>query len=38
VDFSYKLEATATGYAKQTQNIGTGTGNPAWNPMLLLAP
>jgi hypothetical protein len=38
VDFSYKLEATATGYAKQTQNIGTGTGNPAWNPMLLPAP
>lgn len=33
-DFSYKLEATATGYVKQTQNIGTGAANATWNPTL----
>jgi hypothetical protein len=37
-DFSYKLEATAVGYAKQTQNIGTGAANATWNPTLVLAP
>lgn len=35
VDFSYKLEATAAGYTKQTQNIGTGAVNATWNPMLV---
>ncbi len=34
-DFSYKLEATATGYVKQTQNIGTGAANATWGPTLV---
>ena len=34
-DFSYKLEATATGYVKQTQNIGTGAANATWSPTLV---
>lgn len=37
-DFSYKLEATAVGYVKQTQNIGTGSANATWDPTLVLAP
>ena len=37
-DFSYKLEALATGYVKQTQNIGTGAANASWSPTLVLAP
>jgi hypothetical protein len=37
-DFSYRLEATATGYVKQTQNIGTGAANASWSPTLVLAP
>lgn len=35
-DFSFRLEATATGYVKQTQNIGTGAANATWSPTLVL--
>ncbi len=34
-DFSYKLEATATGYVMQTTNIGTGAANATWDPVLV---
>lgn len=34
-DFSYKLEATATGYVKQEQNIGTGAAPTTWSPTLV---
>lgn len=37
-DFSYKLEATATGHVKQTENIGTGAANVTWSPTLVSAP
>lgn len=37
-DFSYKLEASAIGYVTQTQNIGTGSANATWDPVLVLAP
>ena len=34
-DFSYKLEATATGYVKQSQSIGTSADNYTWNVTLV---
>lgn len=33
-DFSYKLEATAAGYAQQTLDIGTGAADVNWDPTL----
>lgn len=37
-DFSYRLEARATGFAAQTQNIGAGTAAATWSPTLVPAP
>jgi hypothetical protein len=37
-DFSYKLEATATGYVKQTNTVAPGNTPIAWSPTLVPAP
>ncbi|HET9025446.1 MAG TPA: hypothetical protein VFN64_12800 [Burkholderiaceae bacterium] len=35
---AYTLEASATGYTTQTNNIGAGTANATWNPTLVVGP
>jgi hypothetical protein len=37
-DFGYTLQASATGYATQSQPIGGGTADATWNPVLVAAP
>jgi Domain of unknown function (DUF4382) len=38
VNFSYKLEAGASGYTTQTTDIGTVTTDAVWNPLLVPTP
>jgi hypothetical protein len=37
-DFSYRLEASASGFVMQTNTIGTGAADASWSPTLVLAP